>query len=288
MHVYDQYADFFGQKKTEQRIFSRILNCAHMRLAPDGKNLMPANEFSSYFHKGITGIFLHDYDLASLKAYDVISEMQRRRKFIYKDEIRPYPVGNKYPIRIYSSEELQNWLKIVTIPNGLLLEYNGLMTDEVLYNLCVQNKRMARQVYYNVTHGCTDENDFLMHRARKIFIQTLFLRKSGIKILLKYDDGFFKTPELEKYIELLNCWLSFCYFEECHPRYQTLYRICALDSSMRYLTWAFRTITVTVEEMRSIFQFFRERDYPIFKMFYEWDSVIYEGGHFINEWTGDS
>ena len=285
MHVYDPYSSYFGRTQTDQKIFERILNCAHMRLAPDGHNLMPAKEFSSYFYKGITGIFLHDYDLAALKAYDVISEIQNKRKFIYKDEIRPYPVGNKYPINIYSSNELQNWLKIVTIPNGLLLEYKGLMTDEVLYNLCMQNKRMARQVYYNVTYGCTDENDFLIHRARKIFIQTLFLRKSGIKILLKYDDDFFKTPELEKYIELLNCWLSFCYFDDCAPRYQTLYRICAKDSSMRYLTWAFRTITVTVDEMRSIFQFFRERDYSIFKMFYEWDSVVYEGGQFINEWT---
>ena len=257
-----------------------------MRLAPDGQNLMTADDFSGYFHKGITGIFLHDYDLASLKAYDVISEMQRRRKFIYKDEIRPYPVGNKYPIQLYSSDELQNWLKIVTIPNGLLLEYNGLMTDEVLYNLCVQNRRMARQVYYNITYGCTDENDFFLHRARKIFIQTLFLRKSGIKILLKYEDGFFKTPELEKYIELLNCWLSFCYFDDCAPQYQTLYRICVIDSSLRYLSWAFRTITVTVPEMRSIFQYFREKDYSIFKMFYEWDSVTYEGGRFVNEWTG--
>ena len=288
MHMYDQYALNFGKLKNDQTIFSRILNCAHMRLAPDGQNLMTANDFSPYFHKGITGIFLHDYDLASLKAYDVISEMQSRRKFIYKDEIRPYPVGNKYPIQIYSSDELQNWLKVVTIPNGLLLEYNGLMTDEVLYNLCEQNKRMARQVYYNISSGCTDENDFFIHRLKKIFIQTLFLRKKGIKILLKYKDDFFKTHELKKFIELLNCWLSFNWFEDCMPRYQTLYHLCSKNSTMHYTSWAFNTITVTIEETRQIFQYFRERDYSIFKMFYEWDSVIYEGGRFLNEWDRNS
>lgn len=288
MHIYDQYYKCFGPLKSDQATFNRILNCAHMRLAPDGEHLMEASAFSDYFHKGITGIFLHDYDLAALKAYDVISEMQRRRKFIYKDEIRPYPVGNKYPIRIYSSDELQNWLKVVTIPNGLLLEYNGLMTDEVLYNLCQQNKRMARQVYYNISSGCTDENDFFVNRLRKIFIQTLFLRKSGIKILLKYEDDFFKTHELKKFIELLNCWLSFNWFEDCMPRYQTLYHLCSKNASMRYVTWAFKTITVSVDEMRQIFQYFRERDYSIFKMFYEWDSVIYEGGKFLNEWDRDS
>ena len=285
MHIYDNYSSYFGQLKSDQILFSRVLNCAHMRLAPDGQTLTTVEALAPYFHKGITGIFLHDYDLAALKAYDLISEIQRRRKFIDKDEIHPYPVGNKYPIQLYSSDELQNWLKVVTIPNGLLLEYNGLMTDEVLFNLCKQNERMARQVYYNIAAGCSDENDFFIHRLRKIFIQTLFLRKSGIKILLKYDDGFFKTPELEKFIELLNCWLSFRWFEDSMPRYQTLYSLCRKNSYLHYQSWAFQTITVTTEEMRNIFQFFREKDYSIFRMFYEWDSVVYEGGQFVNEWN---
>lgn len=170
MHIYDQYAPWFGSLKNDKILFARILNCAHIRLAPDGKNLMTVEETAPYFYKGITGIFAHDYDLAGLKAYDLISETQRRRKFIDRNEIHPYPFGNKYPIQLYSSDELQNWLKVVTIPNGLLLEYNGLMSDEVLYNLCKQNERMARQVYYNITYGCTDENDFFVNRVRKIFI----------------------------------------------------------------------------------------------------------------------
>lgn len=285
MHIYDQYYKCFGSKKADEIIFKRILNCAHMRLAPDGEHLLKPEDFNSYFYKGITGIFLHDYDLAAIKAYDLISEIQRRRKFIYKKEIHPYPVGNKYPIRIYSSDELQNWLKVETIPNGLLLEYNGLMSDEVLYNLCQQNKKMARQTYYNITDGCSDENDFFIHRLKKIFIQTLFLRKSGIKILLKYRDGFFKTPELENFIKLLNCWLSFQWFEDSMPRYQTLYHLCSKNAKLHYDDWAFRTINVSIQETRDLFQYFRERDYSIFKMFYEWDSVIYEGGKFLNEWN---
>ena len=59
---------------------------------------MTIEETAPYFYKGITGIFAHDYDLAGLKAYDLISETQRRRKFIDRNEIHPYPFGNKYPI----------------------------------------------------------------------------------------------------------------------------------------------------------------------------------------------
>lgn len=288
MHVYDNFSRYFGRLQSDQNLFSRILNCAHMRIAPDGHNLMSFEDSAPYFHKGITGIFLHDYDLSSLKAYDLISEIQSRRKYINKNEIHHYPVGNKYPIHIYSSDELQNWLKIVTIPNGLLLEYHGLMDNQVLYNLCNQNKRMARQIYYNIADGCSDENDFFIHRLRKIFIQTLFLRKSGVKILLKYDDGFFKTPELEDFIKLLNCWLSFQWFENSMPRYQTLYHFCSKNAQLHYQNWAFKVVDVSIAETRQLFQYFRERDYSIFKMFYEWDSVIYEQGEFYNEWNRDS
>lgn len=75
MHIYDQYYKCFGPNKTDEIIFKRILNCAHMRLAPDGQHLLKSEDFNPYFYKGITGIFLHDYDLAALKAYDLIFEI---------------------------------------------------------------------------------------------------------------------------------------------------------------------------------------------------------------------
>ena len=41
MHLYDQYINNFGKRPGEQNQIKRILNCAHMRLAPDSKNLLP-------------------------------------------------------------------------------------------------------------------------------------------------------------------------------------------------------------------------------------------------------
>jgi hypothetical protein len=72
------------------------------------------------------------------------------------------------------------------------------------------------------------------------------------------------------------------------PRYQTLYHLCSKNAQLHYDDWAFRTINVSIQETRNLFQYFRERDYSIFKMFYEWDSVIYEGGKFLNEWDRHS
>lgn len=285
MHVYDRYIDKFGKKNSEQTQIKRILNCAHMRLAPDSQNLLSFEELQPYFNK-VSGIFLHDYDLASLNAYDLILKLQNQREFRTKPGINPYPVGNKFPIKIYSSEELEKWYKIVTIPNAFFLEYYGLMSDEILFKLCLENRRMARQIYYNITYGCSTENEFLIDRLPKIFVQILFLRTTGVKILLNYDSEFLKTKELCDLIELLNCWLSFQRFNNFAPHSQPLYKFCRDNSYFHYTRWGFfKAVKLSVEETRDSFQYVREHNYELFKMFYEWDEVKYKGGKIVNEWT---
>ena len=287
MHIYDKYSGHFGRKPDELKQIKRILNCAHMRLAPDSHNLLPFSAFSNYFYKGINGIFLHDYDLAGLKAYDLILELQNQRHYVTRKGINPYPVGNKYPIKVYNSDEMEKWLRVVTIPNAFFLEYCGLMSARALYRLCNENKRMARQIYYNIAHGCSSEDDFFLNRLPEIFIQTLFLRKQGIKILLKYDNGTIITQELKKLIELLNCLLSISWMDDFVPRRQTLYQFCLSNSKLHYTNWAYQSVTVTTEEARDAFQFIRERNYELFKMFYELDSIIYKEGELVDEWRRD-
>lgn len=284
MHIYDQYADHFGRKGAELSQIKRILNCAHIRLAPDSKNILTMDELQPNFDNRVSGIFLHDYDLAGLKAYDRILELSNQREFKTKEGINPYPIGNKFPIRVYSSEELAQWSKIKTIPGAFFLEYYGLMDDKVLYNLCLDNQRMAKQIWYNVSYGCSSENDFLMNRLEKIFVQVLFLRRANVKILLNYDDKIIVTKELQDLIELLNTWLRFSYTKSFAPHTQNLYKFCRDNAYFHYTSWAFQTVTLTVEEMRDVFQFIRERNYNLFKMFYEWDEVKFDGRYFVNEW----
>lgn len=286
MHIYDEYISHFGSKNSDLIQIKRILNCAHMRLAPDSENILSVEKLKKNFETKVTGIFLHDYDLASLHAYDTILALQNMRYFVTKEGINPYPVGNKYPIRIKDSKELDRWKDIVVIPNAFFLEYLGLMDDTTLYNLCVDNSRMARQVYYNIGYGCSSEDDFLMNRLPKIFIQCLFLRRAGVKILLNYDDDFKISYELERFIELLNCWLSFQWMEDFLPVVQTLFHFCRNNSKLHYTNWAFMNVTVSIEDIRKSFQYIRERNYPLFSWFYTIESVDFKGGKFIpHEWT---
>ena len=202
-----------------------------------------------------------------LTQISLILQLQNQREYRTRHGINPYPVGNKFPIKVYSSEELNKWCKIVTIPNAFFLEYYGLMTDKVLYHLCIENKRMARQIYYNVTYGCSTENEFVMDRLPKIFTQVLFLRIAGIKILLNYDNEFLKTKELRDFMELLNCWLSFQWYSSYAPHSQPLYKFCRDNSYFHYTKWGyFKNVKLSCDEIRDTFQYIRERNYELFKI----------------------
>ena len=286
MHLYDKYQKFYCTTVRDKDQIKHILNCAHIRLSTDEETPKSVAQLTRVLETGrFTGIILHDYNLGKVRqAYDILDEIGQTRHYITKEGIRPYPIGNKFPIEVDSPEELVKWLKIPTMSNIFFLQYNGLMTDEVLYKLCVENQKMARQTYYNVTKFCSSENQFLMEWLPKILKQVLFLKRQHIQILLNYDEEFLVRPELKNLIELLNCFLRFKWAEEATPKAQSLYSFCKGRERYQYTTWYYRHIQVSLDESRDIFQFIRENNYELFKMFYEWDAVTYKEGNLVSDW----
>ncbi len=281
MHVYDSVVKYFNPLITYQRLFARILNCAHIRLAPYGE-VLPEKQLRKMMPEKYSGIFLHDYDIASLDAFELIKSFSEERTFRLSGEPNPYPVGNKYPIKIYSSEELQKWSSLTVLPNLFYLEYCGLIDNTVLQNLCLDNRRMARQIDYNITYGCSSENEFLVQRLPKIFLQVLLLRKLKTRFLLTYDEGFFVTPELETLIRLWNNWLR-SQWQKGQLKYETLVDYCHGYIKQKENFWFTRFLEVDLEDVRKSFLYIREKNYDLFKMFYQWDDVRLEGGEIVDD-----
>ena len=173
MHIYDKYVEYYGSTQTEQKQIARILNAAHIRLAPDSETILDENYLLKCV-KDTSGIILHDYDLAALPdVLDRLKTLQDSRQFKgfkFHGAIDPLPIGNKFPISVSSEEELENWQKLVFIPGLLLFEYRGMMDTEQLVRTISTNKRLWSQLYYNIAAGCSDENQFLMQRAPQIFL----------------------------------------------------------------------------------------------------------------------
>ena len=145
-----------------------------------------------------------------------------------------------------------------------------------------------RQMIYNFTYGCSDENDFIKRVLPNFYKQMLFLRSRKIKILLNIDTEFFKTPELLNLIKLINCYYGKTNLDYVIPSRQTLYGYCSWKRRpyIEVLPWI--KVSVTLEQMRASFQYIRKMNYEVFDMFYSIPNVIPVGGKLVNEWDRNS
>ena len=225
-------------------------------------------------------VILHDYDLASIpNAFELIKDISSSRP-----SGLPYRIGNKFPINVYSFEELKKWLSILPAAFAFYLQFNGIFTDEQLIELCEKPVMGMRQMFYNFTYKCSDENDFIKRVLPIIYKQVIFLRSNKIKILLNIDTDFFKTPALFNLMKLISCFYGKNNLDYIRPHKQTLYGYCAWKRRpyLEVLPWI--KFTVTLEQMRESFQFIRKENYEVFDMFYSIPNVISIGGKLVNEW----
>lgn len=287
--IYEKYGNLYGTTKATQDQFKRILNSVHVRMSLDGKDIDP--RMVEYCSQNITsssrGLILHDYFPGQIEnLYDIINEITNKRT-TRQGKPKPVPIGNKYPIDIYSSEDLLKWSSLYSMTGIFFLKFHGVIDNEALVEMIEKNPHFCRQIYYMIDEGCTSEEDFLVRVAPKIYKQVLFCRMSNTRILLKYTDGFFKTPELEKFITLLNCYANQKWQDNFMAGSQSLYKYCSQPLQKIYKHMLISINALTQDDMREIFQYIRIHNYELFSMFYEWDKVYFEGGEFKNEWSRD-
>lgn len=280
--IYKKYKEQYGTVKARREEIRTILNATHVRLSLDGKTLEPfPYERLQPYHPSV---ILHDYDLSSVPgAFELLEDVSRRRP-----SGLPYRIGNKYPINVYNFDELMKWLKLPPMGTVFYLQYNGMFTNDELVALCEKPILGLRQMVYNFTYGCSDENYFLEHHLGEFYKQLLFLRSHNTKILLNISNEFFKTPELLNLMKLFNCYYGRSYCENILPHRETLYSWCASRKRAYLEVMPWSHFAVSLQEIRDSFQYMRKNNYEVFDMFYSTPNVILQGGKLVNEWERNS
>lgn len=281
--IYDKYRDMYGTKKADCEEIKTILNATHMRLSLDGKTLEPFP--FDRLRPRHPSVILHDYDLGNVPgAFELLEEVAASRPSGLS-----YRIGNKYPINVYNFQDLQKWLKLPPMGTCFYLQYNGVFTDEEIIELMRAPVLGLRQMVYNFTYNCPNEEVFVEKVLPQIYKQALFLRSHRQKILLNIDTEFFKTKELLDLLKLIDCFYGKTrHLDLLMPETQTLYKYCSWGkrAELEVLPWIhFR---VSLEEMRASFQYIRKHNYEVFDMFYSMPNVIAKGGKLVNEWSRDS
>ena len=282
LEMYWKYKNYYSTLKTYQTQLKTILYATHVRLSLDGKKIeqFPYERLQPYH----PSIILHDYDLGSIPgALDFLRELTKMRP-----SGLPYRIGNKYPINTYNFKELRDWLTLPPMGDCFYLQFNGVFKDEELIELCEKPIMGMRQMMYNPTYGCSDENDFVKRVLPDFYKQMLFLRSRKLKILLNIDTNFFKTKELLDLMKLISCYYGKTNLEYVMPNKQTLYGYCAWKRRPYVEVLPWYKLSVTQQEMRDSFQYMRKANYEVFDMFYSIPNVIVQGGKLVNEWSRNS
>lgn len=276
--IYQKYSNLFLQNKNDEALIKKILNAGHHRILIDNK-LVP---YEGTLNSRCAGLIVHDYDLARVEgATDLLADICSRRI-----APRPFGIGNKFPIDIYKPEEFSPWLKIQPMPNLFYMKYNGIIPDELLIEMVESDRFFSRNILYNASYGCSDEDDFLKTRAIQLFRQVTFLRRNNAKILLDIDEEIFKTAELKNFIRVLTAFCADGWGKQRIRGQQTFYHYCSVKARIILAKSPWQKKIISYEELINMFQYIRVHNYELFDLFYQLVSTIPKGGKLVNDWLG--
>ena len=182
-------------------------------------------------------------------------------------------VGMKFPVQVNDGQSLLNWSTLNS--NGVFyaVRYDGVIEDEPFLDWvgACREKSVYSQMEYHITSSRYEPNEFIEKLLPKIFRQVIISRSYRIFFSLSYDEGFFPDKRWEDVIRLFNYYHN-SYSGEPISRYysmisnDTLFNFAA--SSQKVPKHYYGEV-LNKDQIREIFAFVREHNYPLFKDFYE-------------------
>ena len=261
-----------GPATSERRkIYNNMIEAEHCRLSLDGKTIWP--EYTKQFRnlKQARNLMIHDYDLGAIEgAFEEVQKILSRAR----TDGWATRVGMKFPVQVSKGEDLLKWSTLRSNSTFYSMRFNGVMDNDSFIEWMNRSheKAIYTQMEYHVTPSWYDENHFIECLLPQILRQVIFSRSYRVSFLLTYDEGFFTDPRWEEVIRLFNFYHTSFLNETEAVFYKkiekdTLYDFAAHTMKKPYGTYG--KDAMSIDEVRKIFAFVREHNYPLFKDFYE-------------------
>lgn len=269
--IYDKVKIPYIKKEKVKESFSTMRRAEHVRISLDGKTIWKDWEKQLRYTPDSFGIIFHDYDLGQIEgAYELITENIDQ---IIKSK-KGRRIGMKFPTIVKTEEDFVKWYDIPVLNQYFYLQYDGYLTTENIdYLKTIYSPYRALQINLNIT-GQTTEEQFINSEIIQLFKYMLDLRREGIVFPLIYDKGFFTDSQWEEVVKLI---IQFNHHSLLiapktklllqRAPYETLYsyvKSLIISNKKNHKDSDFR------EHALEVFQFVRENNYDLFKMFYEY------------------
>ena len=252
------------------KIFQNMMTAEHCRISLDGKTVWKDYPSQFKYLAGARNLMLHDYDLGAIEGgFETVQEILSKAR----TDGWATKVGMKFPVQVKDGKELLKWSSLNSNSTFYSLRYIGVMDDDTFnewVSTCRQ-RAVYSQMEYHVTAPWYAPNDFIENLLPKIFRQVIISRSYRVFFSLKYDEGFFPDPRWENDIRLFNFYHN-SYSGEPLSRY---FNMIADDTMFDFASKS-QTVPKSYygevfnkDQIREIFAFVREFNYPLFKDFYE-------------------
>ena len=275
-YIYEPYRKFFTTTPM-LNAFSSMERAAHIRLSLDNKTVWPRFHSSFETRPSTKIIFFHDYDLNKIAgAKETVLD-------IYNENIANGDkrwIGMKFPVQTDNTEDFVFWMGLQGALHFFSIQYNGMLGKESFQTLLNSRATQTKNLDCIVTAGCSEENEFLEKRLPIIFKQLLNSQIHYKRISLKYEDGFFKDQKWEHLLQLLNDYNSAIIGRQSEINPITFH---GFIKSLYMNKWGTIRARFPREYVIDLFQFVREKNYEVFKMFYE-----YTGGEIDYDTDGNT
>ena len=252
------------------RIFQNMMTAEHCRLSLDGKTIWDEYPRQFKYLAAARNLMLHDYNLGAIEGG--FEEVKKILSHARTDGWATR-VGMKFPVQVNDGQSLLNWSTLNS--NGVFyaVRYDGVIEDEPFLDWvgACREKSVYSQMEYHITSSRYEPNEFIEKLLPKIFRQVIISRSYRIFFSLSYDEGFFPDKRWEDVIRLFNYYHN-SYSGEPISRYysmisnDTLFNFAA--NSQKVPKHYYGEV-LNKDQIREIFAFVREHNYPLFKDFYE-------------------
>lgn len=266
--LYNKLESTYAISKNKTSAFRRMRKAEHIRISLDGKTVW--SNFESQFRREnkYVGVIFHDYDLGMIDGgYELVIDILKDYK-LYQDGKR---IGMKFPVQVETAEDLLRWCSIKPMRNFYSIQYNGIMDTKLIDEFLEATAHTSSmiQTYYNISKN-VDYNHFITQDIVVLYKQMCFLRTKGVYFSLIYDENFFQDRRWIDVITLINAfWHS---TKTLKPEY--LKQIQGYDSMYNFVKnlkyYKMSESYFSIQKMREVFQFVRENNYELFKLFYEY------------------
>ncbi len=259
-----------GRTREKKKIFQNMMEAEHCRLSLDGKTIWPDYNKQFKYLPSARNLMIHDYDLGaidgSFEAVQAILDRARKDGWATK-------VGMKFPVQVSDGQALLNWSSLNSNSTFYSLRYDGVIEDEY-FNEWVgkcRSRAVYTQMEYHVTASRYDPNHFVEVLLPKILRQVIISRSYRIFFTLKYDEDFFPDRRWEAVLELFNYYHN----SLSHVAQSKYLGMIEEDTLFDFASgckkqpqWWYGDV-FTIDQIREIFAFVREKHPSLFKDFYE-------------------